>query len=325
MTHPSLSFVGIDVSKATLEIAIRPSGEHFEIPNDDKAFPALVKRLKKLAVERIIIEATGGLEMLLFTHLAAAGLPICRINPTQARHFARASRQLAKTDTVDARLLAHLGEALKPDVRPLPSQAQQEFEAFLTRRRQLVEMLVAEKNRLQQVRAIKRLAKELTAHIEWLEKRLKQSDKDLRRQLEANPVWRVNDELLQSVPGVGEVSSQTVLAALPELGQLTNKEIAALVGVAPYARDSGSKRGQRRIGGGRAAVRAVLYMATVSATRCNPVIKAFYERLLQAGKKKKVALVACMRKLLTILNAIIKHQESWREPQKSAPIDVALA
>ena len=325
MTDSTLSFVGIDVAKATLDIAIRPSGEHFQIDNDDNEFPALVKRLKALSVERIIIEATGGLEMLVFTHLAAAGLPVCRVNPAQARHFARAQNQRAKTDTVDARLLAQLGEALKPDLRPLPSSQQQEFEAFLTRRRQLIEMLVAEKNRLQQSQGIKRLAKEIKAHIEWLEKRLKQSDKDLRQKLEANPVWQVNDQLLQSVPGIGEVTSQTLLAQLPELGKLSNKEIAALVGVAPYARDSGNKRGQRHIRGGRGAVRAVLYMATISATRCNGQIKEFYERLVKAGKKKKVALVACMRKLLTILNAIIKHQESWREPQKSAPIDVALA
>lgn len=325
MTDSIPSFVGIDVSKATLDIAIRPSGEHFQIDNDDNAFPALVKRLKELAVERIILEASGGLEMLVFTHLAAAGLPVCRVNPAQARHFARASNQFAKTDTLDAHLLAQLGEALNPEIRPLPSQEQQEFEAFLTRRRQLVEMLVAEKNRLQQSHAIKRLAKEIKAHIDWLEKRLKQSDKQLRQKLESNPVWRVNDQLLQSVPGIGEITSQTLLAQLPELGQLTNKEIAALVGVAPYARDSGSKRGGRRIRGGRGAVRAVLYMATISATRCNPQIKEFYQRLVKAGKKKKVALVACMRKLLTMLNAIIKHQESWRGPQKSAPIDVALA
>jgi transposase len=325
MSNSAIYFVGIDVSKATLDIAIRPSGEHFQIHNDDKEFPALVQRLKEFKVERIIIEASGGLEMLLFTHLAAAGLPVCRVNPAQARHFARAQNQQAKTDAVDARLLAHLGEALKPDIRPLPSPEQQEFDALLTRRRQLVEMLVAEKNRLQQVARIKRVAKELKAHISWLEKRLQQSDKDLRQKLEANPVWQVKDQLLQSVPGVGEVTSQTLLAMLPELGRLSHKEIAALVGVAPYARESGRWRGERRIGGGRSEVRAVLYMATVSATRFNPRIKEFYERLVKSGKKKKVALVASMRKLLTMLNAMIKHQESWREPQKSAPIAAALA
>jgi transposase len=265
------------------------------------------------------------LEMLVFTHLAANGLPVVRVNPGQARHFAQATNQLAKTDSLEARLLAHLGEALKPVVRSLPSAEQMEFEALLTRRRQIVEMLVAEKNRLKQYQGVKRVAKELQAHITWLEKRLQQSDKDLRQKLESSPVWRVNDELLQSVPGIGDITSQTLLAALPELGKLSNKEIAALVGVAPYAKESGSKRGQRRIRGGRGAVRAVLYMATISATRFNPVIKMFYERLVKAGKKKKVAMVACMRKLLTILNAIIKHQEAWREPQKSAQIEVAHA
>jgi transposase len=320
MSEHTPFFVGIDVSKLTLDIAFRPSGELLQIANDDKEFPALVSRLNALPVERIVIEATGGLEMLLFTHLAASGLPVCRVNPGQARHFAQATGQLAKTDRVDARLLAHLGEALKPELRSLPTAQQQEFEALLTRRRQLVEMLVAEKNRLQPVRRIKRVAKELQAHIEWLEKRLKQSDKDLRQKLESSPVWQVNDQLLQSVPGIGDITSQTLLASLPELGKLSNKQIAALVGVAPYARESGRHRGQRRIGGGRGAVRAVLYMATISATRFNPVIRAFYERLVKAGKKKKVALVACMRKLLTILNAMIKHQESWREVQKSAPI-----
>jgi transposase len=325
MSNSTPCFVGIDVSKQTLDIAIRPSGELFQIANDDKEFPALVTRLQALPVERIIVEASGGLEMLLFTHLATASLPVCRVNPAQARHFARATNQQAKTDRVDARLLAHLGEALKPELRPLPSLEQQKFEAILTRRRQLVEMLVAEKNRLKQVRPIKALRKELESHITWLEKRLKQSDRDLRQKLEEHPVWQVNDRLLQSVPGVGEVLSQTLLASVPELGKLSNKEIAALVGVAPYARESGRYRGQRRIKGGRGAVRAVLYMATISATRFNPVIKEFYERLLKAGKKKKVAVVACMRKLLTILNAMIKHQEGWRERQKSAPIDASLA
>jgi transposase len=320
MSETTPCFVGIDVSKQTLDIALRPSREHFQIANDEKHFPALISRLKALAVERIVIEATGGLEMLLFTHLATACLPVCRVNPAQARHFAKASNRQAKTDVIDAHLLAHLADVLKPEVRPLPSLEQQEFEALLTRRRQLVEMLVAEKNRLQQVRRIKGLRKELESHIKWLEKRLKQSDKELRQKLEANPVWQVNDRLLQSVPGVGEVLSQTLLASLPELGKLSNKQVSALVGVAPYARESGRRRGVRRIGGGRGSVRAVLYMATISATRFNPVIKAFYDRLVKSGKKKKVALVACMRKLLTILNAMIKHQESWREVQKSAPI-----
>lgn len=323
MANTTSCFVGIDVSKTHLDIAIRPTGEQWQIQNDVKEFPALVARLKGLAVERIVLEATGGLEMLVVTHLAAAGLPVVRVNPGQARHFAQATNQMAKTDSLDALMLAHLGEVLKPAIRNLPDLEQLEFEALLTRRRQLVEMSVAEKNRLQQSPPIKRLAKEIAAHIAWLEKRLQQSDQALRQKLEGSPVWRVCDELLQSVPGVGEVTSQTLLSSLPELGKLSNKEIAALVGVAPFAKDSGKKRGQRRVRGGRAEVRAVLYMATLAAIRCNRVIKTFYERLLKAGKKKKVALVACMRKLLTILNAMIKHQEAWCEQEKSARITPA--
>lgn len=318
-------FVGIDVSKDSLDIAIRPTQEQFSLANEPREFPALVQRLQGLSVSRIVLEATGGYELLLLTQLAAAGLPVVRVNPRQARHFAQATNQLAKTDRLDARVLAQLGEQLQPEVRPLANQQQQEFEALLTRRRQLVEMLVAEKNRRQQVGHLKRVAKDLDAHIAWLEKRLQHSDRELRETVERSAVWKVNDQLLQGVPGIGDVTSLTLLAQLPELGNLSNKQISALVGVAPYANDSGPRRGERHIRGGRASVRAVLYMATISATRCNPVIKEFYQRLVKAGKKKKVALVACMRKLLTILNAIIKHQQPWREPQKSAPMVAAHA
>lgn len=324
-SNTSTCFVGIDVSKATLDIAIRPTNEQFQIANDEKEFPTLVARLKGLPVERIVLEATGNLERLVLTYLAAAGLPVARVNPRQARHFAQATNQWAKTDALDAQVLAHLGEVLKPPIRSLPTVEQLEFEALLTRRRQIIEMLVAEQNRLKQSPSGKRVGKEMQAHITWLEKRLQQSDKDLRQTLEASRVWRICDELLQSVPGIGEVTSQTLLASLPELGKLSNKEICALVGVAPDAKDSGTKRGHRQVGGGRGEVRAVLYMATLTATRYNPVIKEFYQRLVKAGKKKKVALVACMRKLLTILNAMINQQKRWREPQQSAQIAVALA
>ena len=325
MSDTQAFFVGIDVAKDALDIAIRPSNQQFSIANEPQEFPALIKRLQSLPLARLIVEATGGYELLLVTHLAAAGLPVVRVNPRQARHFAQATNQLAKTDAVDARLLAQLGEQLKPEVRLLPSTQQQEFDALLRRRRQLVEMLVAEKNRRQQAGHLKRLAKEIEAHIRWLEKRLKQSDQQLRDTVESSQVWKINDQLLQGVPGIGEVTSLTLLAALPELGKLSNKQISALVGLAPYANDSGPRRGLRRIRGGRAPVRAVLYMATVSAVRFNPVIKEFYDRLVKAGKKKKVALVACMRKLLTILNTIIKEQKPWREPQKSAQIAAAHA
>jgi transposase len=316
----SSSFVGIDVSKDTLEIAILPSGQHWQIPNDEKEFPALAKRLKALPVERIVLEATGGYELLVLTYLAAAGLPVVRVNPRQARYFAMANNQLAKTDTVDARVLAQMGQQIKLPLRPLANAEQMEFEALLTRRRQVVEMLVAEKNRRQQVSHLKKMAKEIDAHIEWLEKRLEQNDKQLRKRVESSPVWEINDRLLQSTPGVGEVTSLTLLAALPELGKVSNKQISALVGVAPYAKDSGKYRGQRHIRGGRGEVRAVLYMATVTAMRHNSVIREFYQRLVKAGKKKKVALVACMRKLLTILNTMIKEQKPWQEAQKSAQI-----
>lgn len=318
-------FVGIDVSKQTLDIALRPTQEHFTIANQAEACAALVARLRPLAVERILVEATGGYEMLLVSHLAAAGLPVVRVNPKQARHFAQATNQLAKTDRVDAQMLAQMGEQLKPALRQLPTPEQEEFEALLRRRRQLVEMLVAEKNRLDQQRRLKKVAKDIDLHIKWLEKRLQHSDKELREKLESSEVWRVNDELLQSVPGIGEVTALTLVAAVPELGKISGKQIVALIGLAPYARDSGPRRGQRHIKGGRRPVRAVLYMATLSATRYNPVIREFYQRLVKAGKKKKVALVACMRKLLTILNAIIKEQKPWREPQKSAQMAAALA
>jgi transposase len=247
-------FVGIDVSKHTLDIAIRPSGQLWQIANDEKEFPALAQRLKAFPIQRIVLEATGGYELLPLSYLAAAGLPVCRVNPRQVRYFAQAINQLAKSDAVDARVLAQMGEPLQLSLRQLPTVEQQEFEAFLTRRRQVVEMLVAEKNRRQQVTHLKPLVKEIEAHIEWLEKRLEQNDKQLRQRVESSPIWEVNDRLLQSTPGVGKVTSLTLLAALPELGKVSNKQISALVGVAPYAKDSGTRRGQRHIRGGRGDV-----------------------------------------------------------------------
>jgi transposase len=321
----SACFVGIDVSKATLDVHRRPQAQSWQIAYDSKPLPALIKQLQALALERIIVEATGGLETLLVSHLAAANLPVCVINPRQARDFAKATGQLAKTDRIDAAVLAHFGEALKPELRPLPSAQAQQFEALLQRRRQLIEMLVAEKNRLLQCHDLRAISSDVRQHIAFLEKRLGRCDGELRQAVEQSPVWRAKDNLLKSVPGVGEVTSLTLLASLPELGELSNKEIAGLVGVAPQTRQSGRWRGQARCGGGRAGVRAVLYMATLTATRYNPVIKSFYQRLVKAGKPKKVALVASMRKLLVILNAIIKHQRGWREPQKSAQMAAALA
>lgn len=319
MSHScSPCFVGIDLSKDSVDIAIRPTGEVFSLCHDLKEFPSLISKLKALAPQRIVVEATGGIETLLVTELAAADLPVVVINPRQARDFARATGRLAKTDRVDAGMLAHFGEAVKPALRDLPSEEARHLQSLLARRRQIVEMIVSEKNRLTKLSLDVKVARDIKAHIQWLEKRLKRCDSDLRKSLQGSEVWRANDNLLKSVPGVGEVTSQTLLASLPELGELTNKQIAALVGVAPFAQESGRWRGKSRISGGRANVRAVLYMATVSAIRCNRVIQAFYQRLVGAGKKKKVALTACMRKLLVILNAIIKHQIAWSEAQISA-------
>lgn len=308
-----LSFVGIDVAKDSLQVAVRPTREQWTCANAPVACADLSERLRTLNPERIIIEASGGCEHLIVAHLAAAQLAVVVVNPRQVRDFARALGQRAKTDSLDAHLLAQFGEAIRPDLRPLASAEAEEFRAFLQRRRQLVEMLVAEKNRLQQVHHLPRLSQDVQAHITWLEQRLRDGDDDLRQKLESQPLWKANDELLQSVPGIGAITSQTLLAQLPELGQVSGKELAALVGVAPFTRQSGCWRGKSTISGGRSEVRAVLYMATLTATRCNKVIRAFYERLLRAGKQKKVALVACMRKLLTILNAIIKQQRAWSE------------
>lgn len=258
----------------------------------------------------IVLEATGGLEVPLTSALAAAGLPVVVVNPRHVRDFAKASGQLAKTDALDAQTLAQFAEVMRPTPRPLPDAQAQALAALLTRRRQLVEMLTAEKNRLRT--AAPPIRKSVRAHIAWLERELTHTDTDLAQAIRQSPVWQEKDGLLRSVPGVGSVLTTTLLANLPELGTLTHKQIAALVGVAPLNRDSGTLRGRRTVWGGRAQVRAVLYMGAIVAARFNPVIRAFYQRLRAAGKAKKVALVACMHKLLTILNAILKHRTPWR-------------
>lgn len=310
--------VGIDISKDHLDLHVRPSGETWRVAHHPEQFPSLVTKLKELDAERIVMEATGGLEILLATELLAAGLPVAIINPRQARDFAKATGQFAKTDQVDARVLAHLGEALQPPVRPLPDEDTRALEALLTRRRQLIDMLVAEKNRHAALGRQPKLQKGIAEHIAWLNQRIADLDDQLKQQLEQSPVLHETDRLLQSVPSVGEVTSRTMLAFLPEIGTLTHKQIGALVGVVPFARQSGRWKGECHIRGGRAEVRTVLYMATLTAIRCNPTIKAFYQHLLAKGKKKKVALTACMHKLLTILNAIVRHREEWRPPQISA-------
>jgi transposase len=306
-------FVGIAVAKAQLDIALRPSGERWTVPNDANGVTTLVERMQTLQPTLIVLEATGGLERLVTSALATAGLPVVVVTPRQARDFARATGQLAKTDALDARALAHFADVIRPTPRPLPDAQTQELRALLGRRQHLIGMRTAEQNRLAGVS--ERLTKDITAHIAWLNAGIATLDDDLETLLRASPLWRENDDLLQSAKGIGPVSAHTLLLELPELGTLTRQQIAALVGVAPLNCDSGTLRGKRTIWGGRAHVRTVLYMSTLVATRFNPQIKTFYQRLLAAGKVKKVALTACMRKFLTILNAMLKQRMPW-QPQE---------
>jgi transposase len=309
-----MSFIGIDVAKATLDYACRPTGEAGTVPNDDQGIRALVEHLSPHQPTLLVLEATGGYEAAVVAALATAGLPVVVANPRQVRDFARATGQLAKTGAIDAQVLALFAERVRPAPRPLPDEAVEALDALLTRRRQLVEMLVAERNRLLVARPAVR--RDLQQHIRYLERRLREADDDLHTAVKMSPLWRVKDDLLQSVPGVGRVVSLRLLAELPGLGRLSSKEIAALVGVAPLARDSGTLRGKRLVYGGRAPVRAALYMVALVASKCNPVIRAFYLRLRAAGKPAKVALTACMRKLLTILNAIARDGRPW-QPERA--------
>ena len=303
-------FIGIDVSQTRLDVAVRP-GSSFVLSHEEFAIATLVEQLRALRPTLIVLEATGGMEIPLTTALATAGLPVVVVNPRQVRDFAKASGQLAKTDALDAQTLAQFAEVMHPQPRPLPDGETRALAALLTRRRQLVEMLTAEKNRL--LSAPPPIRKSLRAHITWLERELSHTDTDLAEAIRQSPVWHEKDELLRSVPGVGPVLTSTLLANLPELGTLTHKQIAALVGVAPLNRDSGTLRGRRTVWGGRAQVRAVLYMSAIVSARFNPVIRTFYQRLCRAGKAKKVALTACMRKLLVILNAMLKHRIPWQQ------------
>lgn len=302
-------FVGVDVSKDTLDICIEPAGEVLHVVYDDKGITQVVKHLLGVAPTLIVMEATGGLEMRLASELAAKGLPVAVINPRQARDFAKATGQLAKTDLVDATVLAAFARAIRPAARPIKDADTRDLDDLVTRRRQLIEMRVQETLRLGTASKVQR--KSLTAHIAWLDKRIADLDDALTKRLRTSDVWRTKDDLLRGIPGVGAVTSLTMLAKCPELGDLNRREIAALVGVAPLANDSGKHRGKRFVWGGRADVRAVLYMATVSAIRCNSAIKTFAERLKQDGKPAKVVIVACMRKLLTIMNAMIKNNAQW--------------
>lgn len=303
-------FVGIDVSKARLDVACRPDGSAFSEANTPQGAAALVARLRGLGPALVVLEATGGLEAPAASALAAAGLAVAVVNPRQVRDFARATGRLAKTDRIDAAVLAHFADAVRPPVRPLPDDQARQLEALIVRRRQLVEMRAAEQNRLGAATA-EAVRKGLEAHIAYLSVQVGEVDGELARAIEATEAWKAKDDLLRGVPGVGPVVSRTLLASLPELGSLTNKEVTALVGLAPVARDSGTLRGRRAIAGGRGPVRAVLYMAALTARRYNPALRAFYGRLTAAGKAAKVALTAVMRKLLTMLNAMVRKNRPW--------------
>ena len=302
-------FVGIDVSKDRLDVAVRPTGETWQVPYDAEGISSLVGNLRELVPQLVVLEATGGMELAVAGELALADVPIAVVNPRHVRDFARAAGKLAKTDALDAQVLAHFAEAMQPEPRPLPDATTQELKALVARRRQLVEMITAEKNRMRT--ATRRIRPKVQEHVRWLEENLEDLDQDLGDFMRSSPMWKDKDELLRSTPGVGPVLSMTLLSDLPELGALNRGEIAALVGVAPFNRDSGTLRGKRTVWGGRSQVRAALYMAALVATRYNPVLRDFYQRLCAAGKPKKVALTACMRKLLTILNVMVKHHSHW--------------
>ena len=309
-------YVGIDVAKAKVDVAVRPTGERWEVPRDAAGIPQLVSEMRTLGPSLVLLEATGGLELPLVAALAAEALPVVVVNPRQVRDFARATGKLAQTDALDAAVLAHFAEAIQPPVRPLRDAATQELNSLTARRQQVMTMLVStmlvsEKNRLGA--ATSAVRPRIAAHITWLEQDLNDLDQGRRPMLRQSPVWREQDDLLRTVPGVGEQLSLTLLANLPELGTLDRRQIAALVGVAPFNRDRGAMRGKRHVWGGRSRVRAVWYMGTLAATRFNPLIRDFYQRLLAAGKPKQLALVAGMRKLLVILNAMLQQRSSWRD------------
>ena len=307
-----VTYVGIDVAKAQVDVAIRPTNDRWEIPRDEAGIRKLVSQMKTLEPVMVLLEASGGLELPLVAALAAEAVPVVVVNPRQVRDFARATGKLAKTDALDAAVLAHFAEAVRPPVRPLRDAETQVLNSMAARRHQVMTMLVSEKNRLSAATTVA-VRPRIEAHIVWLERELDDLDEGLRQTLRQSPVWREKDDLLRTVPGVGEQLSITLLAYLPELGTLDRRQIAALVGVAPFNRDSGTLRGKRTVWGGRARVRAALYMGALVASRFNPVIRDFYQRLLADGKPRKLALTACMRKLLVILNSMLKHGSPWRD------------
>ena len=310
-SNPQEIFIGIDVSKARLDVHVRPDGRRWQVTNDARGRHELVAEVRALAPRLVVLEATGGLELPMATELSAAGVAVAIVNPRQVRDFAKALGRLAKTDGIDSEVLALFGEKLCPEARPLKDEQQRALSALLSRRRQLVEMCSAEKNRLGSA-TDPSVRKDLKAHIRWLEKRLNDVNNDLDQMIRRSPVWKAKEDLLRGFTGVGPTVARTLTAELPELGTLNRKQIAALAGLAPFNRDSGTQHARRCIFGGRAAVRSALYMGALSAIRYNPVIRTLYERLRQAGKPPKVAITACMRKMLTILNAMVRDGRPWQ-------------
>ena len=308
-------FVGIDVAKDTLDVAVRPTTETWTVGNDEAGITALVTQLQTVTPTLVVLEATGGFQGAVTAALAAAGLPVVVVNPRQVHAFARAVGILAKTDRIDARVIAHFAEAVRPIPRPLPDAETQELRALLGRRRQLIEMLTAEGHRLASAPPSVRDA--IQQHLTWLEDQRTVLEDTMTQRIQASAGWQAKDEVLRSIPGVGPILARTMVGQVPELGTLDAKPLAALVGVAPFNRDSGTLRGRRTVYGGRAEVRAVLYMGALVATKHNPVIKAFYKRLCAAGKAKKVALTACMHKLLTIMNAMVRDMIPWQPREVS--------
>jgi len=304
--------VGIDVGKSNLDVAVAGNGSVREWSNDERGRRVLSGWLSEQGVELVVVEASGGIESALVSELVEQSIPVAVVNPTRVRSFARAAGQLAKTDPIDARMIARFGATMKPKAKAIRDQAQLALSQQVTRRRQMVQMVTAEKNRAQT--ALGAMKEQIERHIAWLQSEIEQLEHEINQAIMADPAWQETSERLQSMPGVGAVTAATLVAELPELGRLNRQKIAALVGLAPFNHDSGKRRGQRRIFGGRASVRTVLYMAALSAIRCNPVIRAFYQRLVDKGKAKKVAITACMRKILVILNTMAKTGQAWRPP-----------
>jgi len=312
-----MTFVGIDVSKQKLDMHVRPSGEEWSVSNDARGHAELVRKLSSLSPTLIVLEATGGYQAAVAAELGANKLPVAVVNPRQVRDFAKATGRLAKTDGIDAAVLAHFAESIRPEPRPMPDELTVELQALVTRRRQLIDMRTAESNRLETCRVVP-VRRNIQKMINLLTKQIGKVENDIDTTIKGSPLWREREDLLSSISGVGSTTARTLLTQLPELGKLNRRKIAALVGVAPFNDDSGQRTGVRKIRGGRGEVRSVLYMATISAVRHNPSLRRMYQRLLSRGKRKKLALIACARKLITILNAMVKTNTPWRDDAAEA-------